>query len=79
MKRFSYFVMAAMLTAGLSTVPAMAQAKKAQSAPAAKTDPCQSEKDAVKSAKKADKKTAQAALKKCQDANKPAAKKKGGK
>ena len=34
---------------------------------------------AVKSAKKADKKSANAALKKCQDANKPAGKKKGGK
>ena len=76
MKRFSYFVMAALLTAGLS-MPAMSQAKK--SAPAAKMDPCQSEKDAVKSAKKADKKSANAALKKCQDANKPAGKKKGGK
>jgi hypothetical protein len=74
MKRFSYFVMAALLTAGLS-MPAMSQAKK--SAPAAKTDPCQSQKDAVKNAKKADKKSAQAELKKCTDANKPAPKKKG--
>jgi hypothetical protein len=79
MKRFSYFAMAALLTAGLS-LPAMAQAKPASSqTKSAMTDPCQSQKDAVTKAGKdaKAKKTAQTDLKTCQD-NQKKAKKKGG-
>ena len=76
MKRLSYFVMTALLIAGLSTT-GMAQDKKAPAKSAAatkKVDPCADQKAAVKSAKDASgKKTATSALKTCTDANKPAA------
>jgi hypothetical protein len=61
MKRFSYFVTAALLTAGLA-MPAFSQAKGATKA----ADPCAQFKTAPKGEKAADKKTRLASLKKCQ-------------
>ena len=65
MKRLSYFAMTALLTAGLA-LPALSQGK-APKAPA-KTDPCATEKAAVKTAGKTSGATkAKADLKACTD------------
>ena len=67
MKRLSYFAMTVLLTAGL-TIPALSQGKAPKTAPAAKADPCASEKADVKAAGKTNAATrAKAALKACTD------------
>ena len=66
MKRLSYFAIAALLSAGLS-IPALSQGKTPKAAPA-KTDPCATERTAVKTAGKTAAATkAKADLKACTD------------